>query len=223
MSVDKAARRGGTYSDIEQQTVKFQMDMGAGEQNENGVVAFREEVLGPQGLDRDQVAELVAARYFVAHQIKDDDIATNQTPGSSRGFSILGLNTRDGVIQGEQTGVDETEILQDTGASTVEAFGRVSDDPGLLFEQKSEADAAFNDTASGTGGGAAITKAETVIPYREWFGHGPIVDATDDIEGQLRITHDEVGGTTELTLFAQMYWEPLAVEGGRPQFGMPNP
>lgn len=222
MSVKSGGRP--AYSDVETQQTFFTTSMGAGEQNESALAEFSEEVLGPNGLDRDQVAELVAARYVVKLGIEEHDIATNQTPGQAKATFALSINAEEAALLGDGDPVDSAEVISDSGAQTMSPGGRVSDDPGRLIEEQVTVSPAFNDTTANTGGGGNSSQSiQFVAPYRNWFEHGPIVDATDDLEGAIRLVHDELGGTSRGTINAHLWWNPLEVEGGRPQFGMPNP
>lgn len=212
---------GDSYQDVEVQTLKFEGSLGPSQQNDFARFTFEEEVLGPNGLDRDLVAELIWADFDLVGWVTQQDTATNTTPGSGDVKAGIGINTSaeayPNFIGGSN--VDQAEV---DGPANSAAEGNVADDPGVLWFDRFNVAPAFNDTVNGTGGGQHYDHVGVSIPYAQILEHGPIVDATDDIQSEGQLTHDALGGTTAFNLNATLWWRVHEIEGARPQFGLPN-
>lgn len=210
------------YHEIEVQSIKSIIEHGTGEQGTQNQVRSSTEVLGPDGMDRDMLAELVAARFKLETHLEDHNEVTNTTPGAAQARTAFGINIGrgDSVLFVENSqGWDNQEHIE--GDRSQVAFeSEEVDDPGTLFEGKLTSYAAFNDTASGTGGGGTNNHMEEFVNFRDFLETGPVVDATDDLVCIQRQQHDAVSGQSVNVFYAQLYWATYDVEGARPQFGL---
>jgi hypothetical protein len=216
--------REATYQRTEVQSLRFTAGLGEGNQNGSNQSSFSEEVVGPDGLDRDLVAELVLARVMLFGAINDQDSTTNQTPGSFRGRAGLGINTGRGdyPIFPDATSVDQA----DADAADGIAVGLVSDDPGVIYFADGQVSAEFASSGDGISGGADYFVDSELIEYsgeHGVLGVGPVVDATDDIQAEMQVNHQALGAVSQLRLHAMLWYRVWEVSDARPQFGLPEP
>lgn len=210
------------YHELDVQHLKANIEHGPTEQGTQNQIAASTDILDPDRLGRDEVAELIALNYRHELHLEDHNEGTNTTPGAVQARQILGINVdrSDSVLFVEATGeMDESTFLE--GAGNIEDLETdIAVSPGNLVESKLTVNPAFNDTTNGTGGGGTTAHYEQFINFREFVETGPVVDANDNLDVVQRLQHDEVGGQSSTFLYATMYWVTHEIEDSRPQFGL---
>lgn len=211
------------YHNVEVQNFSAIVELQQGSANSQVQFRATDDVLGPDGMERDNLAELVAARWHHEVHLEDQGEATVTEPGDAQSRVACGINIdrSDSVLFIEDTDtMGNTQFIEGNAAnSAIET--RAADDPGLLWEDKLTTSVSFNDTVQGSGGaGTGGKHHEEVTDYRALFHTGPVVDATDDFVILNRIKHDSFTGETNSLMYGQLYWRPVQIEGARPKLGL---
>lgn len=214
-----------SYSELEFQQISANITLGAGNADQDTEAFSNIEPVEPQGLDNDEIAELVDIEVVTLLQVRTDSLDDNQTelgsifaeysievnPGTRDG-QILNL-TADGdpfqTIEGDETALTGNQLFED-------------DEPGRLFFDYKAAPAGFSSGAEGRGGdGDRGEVSRYQRNYRNDFGRGPAVDANDDLGVFMELGNDNVTAEVNIQMTAQLVWDIHTVEGQRGQFALP--
>lgn len=210
MSVSRGGRgrAAETYDDLSvfhfEQTARM-VDAGAQEENRQmpEIDLQRNDVLG---LDSDEAAELVLMIVSVRAYVDDNQ----QVNGNFRSHIEIGMNFADAGWTGDND--LETDNLGTSGE--IAGRTRLENDARLLWtgEVTYQSYAETSNTAMATWPGNGFNF--NVLPFRRWFGQGPLVDDDDQLQVGVKINATGMGGTTNcVTLInCTSYWDVFQVE-----------
>lgn len=218
-----------TFSDFEHENVCIEWNSNTGD-FERGVAADWNPFDNRGGLDSDEIAELVALQVQGQAQTDgdgsgDDNIIANVEIKGGLGFNIdygdLACAPPTNLAGGAFPSEEANEVLQedaldedgDAGSAGSVKVGQ-TDETGLIYP--------FAVGFSASSGYDSYPILNDVVNYRELYGRGPVIDATDD--WSLRLYHvqngTEVAG--ELALNIRPVWDVSTVEGVRSRFSLPR-
>jgi len=212
-----------SYGELEFQQLSAFFSQDGGNADEEVEVFKNVEPVEPQGLDNDEIAELVYMDVEYAVVIRDDSTDNNQTelgnaiaeysievnPGNRDG-QILNLTANgDAFTDGENLATGDGALFED-------------DEPGRLFFGLQAVTAGFSSGAEGRGGGTDAGESSRFQQhFRDTYGRGPAVDANDDLGVFMEIDNDNVTAGINIQMTAQLVWDVHTVEGQRGQFALP--
>jgi len=202
-----------------------------------------EEVLSGR-LDSNEVAELIGLDVETS-LIYLTDQGSSADPTGVVGAVSLGLNMSveedpywqadwaadQSAVQPFGTGEFQYDPIPgqtgsgDSGADGAGGEGKnVVARPGFLHGRFLAPASSFEDGAAGSGGaGSPVASEYDRIDYRDRFRMGPVADQSDEIRVRLGIAGGEsVTGVYRIQCRASLYWQPVQVPGGRPEFELPN-
>jgi len=216
---------GVEYADHEFQVITNQLQIGAtaGEDNEAEILDLLDPV-SSRGIDNDELAELVTMyRTFDMVDLTAD--ATQTEIGHVEAEAGIGINLgqNEHPTQAAGTGptneernlvVDSPNVTQNQGSNYSE--------PGALDATSGYIDVGFNEVADGTGGpGSGGVVNERFIDFRDVYGSGPYVDATDDISVNLELECFNYNGTATVESTYILAWNISEMPEGRASFARP--
>lgn len=158
-------------------------------------------------LDSDEAAELVLMIVHVRLYVDDNDANT----GNFRSHVDIGLNFADAGWS------RDNDIVTDNIGTSGEIAGRtrLENDARLLWTgevtYQAHSDAGANRSMSTwPNDGFAFN----VLPYRAWFGQGPLVDDSDAIQVGNAVNATSMGGGANMVTLVNftMYWDVFEVE-----------
>lgn len=214
-----------SYGGLEFQQLSGNITIDAGNADDTIEAFSNVEPVEPQGLDNDEIAELVDIEVLTLLNVRTDSTDDNQTElGSIQSeFSIeVNPGTRDGqllnltadgapfqTIEGNEAALGGNQLFED-------------DEPGRLYFGYLAAPTGFSSGAEGRGGDGDRGEVERYQRnYRDSFGRGPAVDANDDLGVFIEVDNDNVTAEVNAQMTAQMAWDIHTVEGQRGQFHLP--
>lgn len=174
-----------------------------------------------RGLDRGELAELLAMRTMISYEVRefDNDPAGTDNdinePVQFRGFYELG--THDEPVRGSDIDIEDIPIDSakfNSGSGTFR-FGRESVDSAGMFDQGTlfmeSAFKDFNATISGgAGGNSSGPHLQYWTNFRQELGtSGPIVDRLDELTSHFRLTAHQYGGKVGFNINRQLYWNVM--------------
>jgi hypothetical protein len=218
-----------SYADYEHQHLNFIRQFGGLDNSANSLVQSRVEPLENRGgLENDEVAEMVALRAYTSLGVERADNRSNTEPGRGNVRGVLGANLDefDQLDEGENQAGTHTFLedvegnFSDSGASNVDAAS--TDAPGIFYHHADGFSPGFNDTAAGSGGGAGYSLMEAeLINFRDLYGRGPILDASDEIVAITRLINEQNDFDWEFNLRASVVWDVSTIEDERKEFALP--
>lgn len=220
--MDTSGEMTESYGGLEFQQLSANANLQPGNANEDVEVFSNVEPVEPQGLDNDEIAELVHMDVVYALHIRGDSTDDNQTEiGNSIAEYSIEVNpgNRDGQILNLTADGDPFQQTEGPVANGGQLFE--DDEPGRLFFGLLTAQPAFSSGAEGRGGGAQSDNERYTLNYRNTHGRGPAVDANDDLGFFMEIGNDNVTSGITAQMTAQLVWDIHTVEGQRGQFHLP--
>ena len=206
--------RSSGWEGLEIQQVSILQSVFADELPLTDKIGFTKSIDPAGGLDRRQVAELVAMRVFGVFAFVTPDSGVGTTPGNAdHGYEVsmedspkvLGpiAQARAGAAQVAPWSAGE---LGDP-ANNFERFVDIND-PDVLMYATPHNFQAFNDTVNGTGGGATMHMNHQHFNFREELGGGPELDQHDKVYFHCIIGEHEVADEN-IVLYAQqqLIWD----------------
>lgn len=153
------------------------------------------------GIDRTEEAELAV---LVIHHARTewDQAVTTQAAGLRSGFE-LSRDEDPGPITQNRTQVDLSNNAFEGDAPTDALSRQVSTtDPDVLWFALMKAEVGAN---AEKGGKTFVDNA--VIPFREWFGEGPVFRSSDELHlhGRVNVINREVNWVSDIMFTA--YWD----------------
>lgn len=154
------------------------------EQTRNEAGAAFEVVSGD--LHRSEVAELVA--LYVQNHIVHVDQPSLNTPTNVRAAATIGLDVPETMLTDDDVvSVDYQGLLTGgdvfTGPNDNTSDWRDEDAPDVWWQNQLIAVPSWYNSTTGAGAPGTLTgnPGPQLIPFREWFGRGPIVDPPDEV------------------------------------------
>lgn len=146
-------------------------------------------------LDNDEMAELLG--FHRAHHLglRSGDTADNLTSEMEWGFNI-GSNTD---ALGNDNKIDDTTYSNG----------------GYAGDRREKRTLDFN--TMGTDGAGIISERD--VHYRQWLGHGPVIDPEDNI--YLRSNPNAGSAVGRDTYTLQTWWQTFELDEAFPEFGAP--
>lgn len=211
MSISRSAQAdrvtSGEWQDLVEQEfrIAYQVSDSFLDGGEQAAGPHTAEVDPVEGLHRDEEAELVALVQWFHWISIESQSGEGSTPGDYRGEFELSIN--EGVGSPDDDALNDTESnLQVPGYRHGNVFNRLwrSDAVGL---------SPFNDTTNGTGGGGQSGwNGFEVLPYRDLFGQGPIVDSRDTLFTAAHIaSHENDNENLEMEVGVSLFWDVYEV------------
>lgn len=201
MSVQRGGQAGLDSSGLETQTYRGTFrDNGIGS-NEAYSLQDVADLEPAGGISRTEEAELMA---LVIHHARTewDQAVTTQAAGLRSGFEL----SRDddiGPLTQQRTEVDLSNNAYE-GDTPSSALSRqvVDTDPDVLWFALMKAEVGANAEK----GGKTFVDGQ-VLPFRQWFGEGPIFDSSDDLHlhGRVNVINREVNWVSDIMFTA--YWD----------------
>jgi hypothetical protein len=205
------------YGDIEVQTIDV---VGAfvGNGNEKDGIVKDVTVDPAGGLERDELAEIVAMDAKVTTSTRDDAEDNQDQIGHLRCDHRLFINEVSGDAP---QSVNVTEFGSPSLFDNTAGPNPIFDDAGFLFIfNQVTAPQAFGNNGEGSGGKSNPTNMFRVN-FRDEFGGGPIVDRFDDINYQMALNATNVVTLCKSEARIQLYYSVEEVEGAVNAFGRP--
>lgn len=232
MSINMDTQSGSAYTDFEVQHIRHSLEKTVfSSTNPEGEYALERSFdVTTQGLDRNELAELVAMRRqgLAITYDKSGGGADQAEGGNMKTFGGLGINIsgnewlwrgqeESSVPSGEQKSDSEAvpqERYDTDGSGDLDFTERYldSDERGLL-DSWAGAAGTGNDNSYG------VVVGDFWINFRETFGSGPFLDATDDVDTYLFIEAENMEDSAEAYQVYQLYWKIHEAEDSRPIFG----
>lgn len=218
-----------TFSDFDHENVSIEWNSNTGD-FERGVSVDWEPFDSRGGLESDEIAELVAVQIQGQAALDgggdaDSVIDANFEIKGGVGFNIdygdlpfqVPTNLAGGAFPTTTDNeVSQTDALDEAGDAGSAGSVRIgqTDEQGLVYP--------FSVSASASSGFDAYEITNDVINYRDQYGRGPVVDATDD--WSLRLYHIQNGNAVagEMALSIRAVWDISTVEGVRSRFSLPG-
>lgn len=230
MNPDTSMSVSDSYSEFEVQQVGLRQQPGQSGTGDNGNNVEREDVytttpVDQNGIDNDELAELVAFYRTVRLFIQDEDAETQSEAGDADGEGGMGINIGGSDDFAVQVPANRTTEARGTPGPPSEDGGFIAgeaDDPGQIDYWQVGAEAGFQDDVNGPGGGGATGVSDRYVNLRTQFGSGPYVDRTDDIDFLVETVNNDVVGRTFHEVIYTLYWDVTTVEGGRAAFAPPR-
>jgi hypothetical protein len=217
-----------SYSDHEVQVCHAALDIDAtsdSAESSNGATAtFENEILDENGLENDEMAELVATRYQVDFQLRDVPREDQDQLGGAvtdYGFGI-NIDLNDLSAKRSQAEPDSVDLSPQGEARGASGFRANYDEPGLLLDERLYIRGAFDDTENGTGGSGQCRSSSGWMQWRELFGEGPYADASDEFVQTMEVTPKNLLSRVKLEWSVVNYWRVYTVEGARPALAPPH-
>lgn len=178
----------------------------------------------PDGLDSNEVAELVTADIYAF--IFQRDNSSSSSTGSGEARLALGFN---------MSGTEAPVMISDTdvenepfGGSSTTASGAVSlgdtvDDPGIIYGNYLNINESFDDTASGAAGvGPGMALDHHRINFRDDYGVGPVIARNDDLRVAARVGDRSFSDEYDAGMVMNLVYDTHVIEGHRSEFGFPG-
>ena len=221
------------YSDFAYQHFAFAHTEAGGNSARSVATGSFEPLVTRGGLDASEVAELVLLYYYVDMGIDSPGNVTdnNTASGSAQFRGVLGANLGSIAEQIETPGDNEVDTDNDLNGTILESVdnsdGRLTahseSDAGIFAHWQVTHEQGFTDAANGLGGGGhGVQNDATVLPFRQWMGAGPVVDAADDIGIVSTLNKNRSAFDEEAVVRGTMVWDVAQVDNARSQFGIPR-
>lgn len=182
------------------------------------------EPLDQNGIDNDEVAELVYYKRTLSMYVRQDG-TVGSNDGSAKGEFGFGINLPNADahllnLTGDGVTLDPNEVNADQGDFLVNSV----DDPGIL---DSETVAVTRDKANTTDGvGAGAEYSEPTIwelNMRDAFGRGPFLDRSDDLSLFVEINNYGIDNArVDIAVDIKLVWDVHEVDGGRASLAPPG-
>jgi len=209
------------YADHEVQTIGWQV----ANQEEDDRVEFTKqfEPVYQNGLDSDELGELVAMRRFVNVTSADETSTSQSEVGDAVAEVNAGINlTGKGENPTDAFTNAATADVTDLGdAAGSEGRTYIIDDPGVLDAFRLSAVPGFVDTSAGAAGDGSNVHAERFINFHEVTGTGPFVDKTDDFVISGEVDNRNAVNNTTVEVYYTLYWAIEEMPEGRASFSRP--
>lgn len=209
------------YTDFEHEAIYYETQHTGSSSSGTDLVNYQHEVLEDRGgLESDEVAELVHAVL----SYKLDPQSTGAAPQNGSVGIHWGSNiAQDEVLYNSPVDFNGSFELNNTGASTTSSNlrGRVIDDPGLFSVIAGAYTTAADDN---TNGGAAAQEGDQAVVaknFRDLFGRGPVLDASDDLDLWLDVALEVAGADVDIDIVVQATWDVMTVADARKAFSVP--
>lgn len=203
-----------SWHDVEVQFVGTFNSIGAattGETNSEG--ARVDGTFEPaEGIDRDELAELVGFRRVFVVATEPDAGDSDTEPGYLNGSAYLSKN---GDFGNElpQTEGPEAEFVewglgtQDSSNAGTRASNRNGLIGGYLDYIEARAQAGWNDTVNGTGGGSnAAETHEHTMWFSDKMGVGPIFDTEDNVSTRVQQNRVQTSAESIARSYVYLFW-----------------
>lgn len=220
------------YSSYEFQQSEFKISAedvrteGAGE---NVSAYIQQDPLEPSGgLDQNEVAELVAIHRSISVEPDNFEDLSPRTQGN---FEFRGVFGNDLTAEADQlfpaggiNNVGNGEVYDQTSDwATFELFNKGQTNAAIFDHFALTQGAGFEEPADGSGAGATTQTLEKTLPLREWYGAGPVLDASDNIGLNANLVSNnidigELSGLYRTTLV----WDVAEVDDAGRRFGIPR-
>lgn len=210
MSISRNGRSG--VEDLEEQVVEVAYSvLGEDRAGDGSFVVDQIASFDPAGgINRDEVAELVAYQPRTALCRVRADGSEGQTPGNVDGQMEWSFNPDIQFMDGQTS---DSKTVDDPNGTEAPVNILKTDYSGndVFWTPQSFNTSAFNDTVNGTGGGAGVENTQTsvgVVNLREEFGAGYIADVHDKVycHGTIQAINNpnvDIHGITA----AKLYWD----------------
>lgn len=211
-----------TYADYELQQIGYETS--AIGSDENVRTFHSHEPVRDRGLENDEVAELVAGVFFAQCSLDDFESNATQKPGSAEHKGTWGAN-----LNFPETGAGDW-VTEETNPTNGQNIATVSggstrfeqDEPGVFENFLCTAISPHQDTANQQAGGGSAETVQWSMNYRNMFGRGPILDASDELTLGVAVVRNETSFTAEGTFTARLVWDVSTVEDERKEFALPE-
>lgn len=190
-----------------------------GGNNESGWTEF--EIDLPE-LGNDELAEL--AYLSAGLSVRNDPEAGtgNTSPGSINAVAEMGANLEGSdYIVGDGDGRENLTV--DTEVDMMNAINTSSgaeDEQGHFGILSAAADAAYQDSSGGTGGGGGSSTDRFEKNFRQIYGEGPWLDATDQFNARLWVNKNTTASDARGHVVGQAVYYVVEDEHCRPSFGL---
>lgn len=179
----------------------------------------------PDGLDSNEVAELVTARIIEwAGVLNTGDVDTE--PGMAEYRLGVGFNTHgdEFSVFTPDTDVENSDFIGsgDTSSGAV-SIGEPTDDPGELLATYGNVAWPGLDTTNGAGAGAGPVgeRREHVLDF-SGLDAGPVVDKTDDLTVAAKVDKRQLSNGVRAGFQLHLGYRVHEIEGGRTRLGFPS-
>jgi len=213
-----------SYGGLEFQQISVELSQDGGNADQPVEAFSNIEPVEPQGLDNDEIAELVDIEVVYILFVRSNSVNENQTEqGNVLGEFAIEVNpgTRDGTLP--QLTTDGSPFQNGENRETLDnEFIYEDDEPGRLFFAEVGVPAGFSSGGEGRGGAGDEGESHRYQKnYRNDYGRGPAVDANDDLGVFCEIGNENVTSEVQIKMHAQLAWDIHTVEGQRGQFHLP--
>lgn len=220
MSIQDSGMTADSYSDFEIQHIRDDLAYldSADAGPDTAITDIQTFSVTERGLDNDELAELAYLRADLA--IYSNSVGDQTTRNVFKGYADFGVNLSGDEFLNTDVNVDGL----DADASGTDDFNRLfrdTDEAGQFYSEELHCDIGHRDTGNSVSAGATIDRVQVVVPFREQFGSGPFLDATDDLTQRLRLDVDNAIDSARLTSRLALAYDVDVIEGGRAAFGRP--
>lgn len=210
---DDGPNAGMTYNDYKftNATIEFENT------DSNNSTSSLEFTLETPSLDNDELAGLAVADATLTCRVDPDSGTSNTSPGSLEAWAEIGAN-----LSGDYLFPDggDTKNVTDNDAGTIQTWTAANDNPGTWLLMTAAAEAGFQDGTSTAGGGSS-GHDRVHRDFRQDFGEGPWIDATDDVGGRISVNKNTTASDGRASMALQLGWIVIEDQHARPAFGRP--
>lgn len=177
-----------------------------------------------RGLDSDEIAELVGMYRKATLRFGNVDgqsFGNSMFAEGSLGVNIAGESEEFSSLSANAPTAERVDVTPDpdTADSFLSRFASI-DEPGILDGTSIGGSLPYID-GGGAGGSGQQEVTERWFNFRDTFGSGPFLDATDDLTLFQELEVNEVIDQAEFELAYILYWDTETVPEARRNFGRP--
>lgn len=214
---------GMDYSDFSYQHFSINIAEDGGNSGASEFEAGVDPLEDSNGLDSNEVAELVAMRLHVSVSTDNFGSVADTAEGNVQMRGIVAIDPdfgdtleRDSYLLTQGTKIRDA----DGGDGELKFFSHDKDN--VLHPFQCHVNAPFSSDAGGVGGSGGFDVDYTEINFRELVGRGPVVDSNDNFGVALRITKNQVAARAEGSIRGTLVWDISSVDDAGRRFSVPS-
>lgn len=198
------AEEGFAYNNLEEQYMKEVVAVDGGDDDDAGQSSTISYDVTERGLDRGEIAEVVAIHTTASMNLQESEVATQTEPGSVHISNSFGTNPDgDGSV-----GLTPAEISLESVSNVEFGFNSATQDElGILDQVEIGYNMPFSDATNGFGGGGMVPTVDHLLNLKEMFGRGPMVDRFDDFFSHYLVTVRSISDKQEMNLKRRVWYQ----------------